>query len=356
VPELVGINPSPADDYTCVGTESVTTTTPHDALFKASFETPEHAAALFRQVLPATVVAAIDWSTISREAPSFIDPTLAARHGDLLFCVRLLAAPDLQLFIYLMLEHQSRSHHDMCLRGLGYQVRNWERYRKQHKTGPLPVIIPVVISHDPDGWTAPTSFHDLFDLGPLGPLDSLPELARFVPDFLLRVEDLITVDDEQLKRWQLATFAQLTLQLLRDTRDPTRFRQHFPEWIELFREILDSPNGVHEIEQLYRYIWHVAGQLRFEEFRATIQSRLPQTKEIAMTIAEQLRAEGRAEGEAKGRAEGRVRTLMRQMTLKFGPLSPEHAALIEHATEQQLDAYLDRILTASTIEAVLGLG
>jgi hypothetical protein len=251
-----------------VGTGSVTTTTPHDALFKTGFE------------------------------------------------------------------------HDMCLRGLGYQVRNWERYRKQHKTGPLPVIIPVVISHDPDGWTAPTSFHDLFDLGPLGPLDSLPELARFVPNFLLRVEDLITIDDEQLKRWQLATFAQLTLQLL----------------IELFREILDSPNGVHEIEQLYRYIWHVAGQLRFEEFRATIQSRLPQTKEIAMTIAEQLRAEGRAEGEAKGRAEGRVRTLMRQMTLKFGPLSPEHAALIEHATEQQLDAYLDRILTASTIEAVLGLG
>jgi predicted transposase/invertase (TIGR01784 family) len=334
------------------------TATPHDALFKAGFENPEHAAALFRQVLPPAVVAALDWSTIQREPASFIGPTLAARHGDLLFSVRLRVASDVRVLLYLMLEHQSLTHQDMCLRALDYQVRGWERYRKDHRTGPLPVIIPIVISHDPDGWSAPKSFHALFDLGPLGALDSFPELAQFVPSFELRVEDLMEIDNEQLVHWQLATLAQLTLQLLRDARNPERVLECFPEWVELVRQLLPTPNSHVEIEQAFRYILQVAGELRFAEFLDTIRQQLPRTEEITMTIADQLRAEGRAEGEAKGRAEGeakgRLHTLLKLMTLKFGTLSAEHAAVIEAATEQQLDVYIERILTAPSPAAVLG--
>jgi hypothetical protein len=279
---------------------------------------------------------------------------LAARHGDLLFSVKLRVhggASAVQVLIHLMLEHQSLTHQDMCLRTLGYQVRGWERYRKDHRTGPLPVIIPIVISHDPAGWSAPTSFHALFDLGPLGALDSFPELAQFVPQFELRIEDLMEIDDEQLRRWQLATFAQLTIRLLRDARNAERVAECLPEWVELVRQLLPTPNGHVEIEQAFRYILQVAGELRFEEFRAKIRQQLPKTEEIAMTIADQLRAEGRAEGEAKGRSQ----TLVKLMTLKFGALSAEHAAVIEAATEQQLDAYINRILTAPTPDDVLGV-
>jgi predicted transposase YdaD len=311
------------------------TATPHDALFKAGFENPEHAAALFRQVLPPAVVAALDWSTIQREPASFIGPTLAARHGDLLFSVRLRVASDVRVLLYLMLEDQSLT-----------QVRGWERYRKDHRTGPLPVIIPIVISHDPDGWSAPKSFHALFDLGPLGALDSFPELAQFVPSFELRVEDLMEIDNEQL---------------LRDARSPERVLECFPEWVELVRQLVPTPNSHVEIEQAFRYILQVAGELRFAEFLDTIRQQLPRTEEIVMTIADQLRAEGeakgRAEGEAKGRSEGeakgRLHTLVKLMTLKFGALSAEHAAVIEAATEQQLDVYIERILSAPSPAAVL---
>ena len=71
-----------------------------------------------------------------------------------------------------------------------------------------------------------------------------------------------------------------------------------------------------------------------------------------MTIAEQLHAKGRAEGEAKARAETRVQLLTKLMALKFGPLSDEHTARIATATEQQLDAFIERILTAVTPEAL----
>lgn len=71
-----------------------------------------------------------------------------------------------------------------------------------------------------------------------------------------------------------------------------------------------------------------------------------------MTIAEELEAKGEARGIAKGRARGRAETLAKQLMLKFGTVSAEHATRIEMATEQQLDLYIERILTASTADAV----
>jgi predicted transposase/invertase (TIGR01784 family) len=332
---------------------STNNNTPHDALFKAGFETPEHAAALFRQVLPKPIVDAIDWSTLRREAGSFIDPTLAASHSDLLFSAQLVLAPGQEVLLYLLAEHQSRTPRDMCLRVLGYMVRAWERYRKDHRGRPLPPIIPIVISHDPNGWTEPTSFHDLFEPGLLA---TIPEFAKFLPSFELRVEDLIDIDDRQLRRWQLTTFALLTLQLLRDARTPARIQACLPEWMKSLRQLRATPNGRMDVEQVYRYILQVARELPIAEFRATVRRQLPETEDIAMTIAEQLRAEGLAEGEAKGRAEGeakaRTHALKKMMTLKFGSLSAEHATRIEATTEQQLDMYIERILTASTIEEV----
>lgn len=40
------------------------------------------------------------------------------------------------------------------------------------------------------------------------------------------------------------------------------------------------------------------------------------------------------------------------MMLKFGALSIEHALLIDTATEQQLDVYIERILTATAAAEV----
>jgi predicted transposase/invertase (TIGR01784 family) len=333
--------------------ESATTATPHDALFKAGFEAPEHAAGLFREVLPAAIVEALDWRTLRRENGSFIDPSLAPRHSDLLFSVQLAAVPDVEVLLYLLLEHQSVTHKDMCLRVLGYEVRAWELYRKQH-AGPLPMIIPVVISHDPRGWTAPTRFHAMFHPA----LSTVPELAKFVPSFEIRVEDLIEIDDEGLRRWQLETLAMLTIRMLRDARDGERLRQSLPEWEDLVRQLMRTPEGQRGFEQVLRYILLVAGEVQFDDFCATLREQVPETEQVTMTMAEQLLARGQAKGEAKGRAEGRAEgraaALTKLMTLKFGPLSTEHAALIASATEQQLDIYIERILAAPSPEAVFG--
>jgi predicted transposase YdaD len=331
--------------------------TPHDALFKAGFESPSHAAALFRQMLPAELADVIDWQTIRREAGSFVDPELASRHTDLLFSVR---APgqdeNTRLLLYLLVEHQSTNDPAMPLRMLVYLVRIWEAYHKLHGA-PLPLIVPAVVSHAPEGWSAPTSFHALFEPPP----DAIPHLARLVPSFSFLLTDLVRTSNEELRRWVLPPFASVVLRYLRDARHFDQLRESLPEWIGPLERLARGPErNLAALEQLLRYIARVTGELRFHVFRAMIISHIPEAEEVTMTVAEELRAEGEAKGRAQGRAEGRseghaegrlqgrVETLEKQMTLKFGALSAEHAALIDSATEQQLDVYIERILTATS--------
>jgi predicted transposase YdaD len=334
------------------------TSSPHDALFKAGFESPLNAAALFRQVLPPELVEAIDWQTIQREAGSFVDPELASRHTDLLFSVQLVSVQfgderehgkqGTRLLLYLLVEHQSTNDPKMPLRMLVYLVRIWEAYEKLHGA-PLPLIIPVVVSHAPEGWTAPTSFHALFEPPP----DSIPHVARLVPGFSFLLTDLVRTSNEELRRWQLPPFAMTALRYLRDGRHFDQLLQNMPEWIGPLDRLARGPErNLAALEQLLRYIALVTGELRFAVFRAMLASQIPETEEVTMTVAEELRAEGEAKGLAKGRRQGRAEVLDKQMMLKFGALSTEHAAIIDTATEQQLDVYVERILTATSAAEV----
>jgi hypothetical protein len=89
--------------------------------------------------------------------------------------------------------------------------------------------------------------------------------------------------------------------------------------------------------------------VQFDASRGKLRAALaPKAEEIAMTMAEQLRAEGRIEG----RAAGLAGVLRRLLVVKFGAVDAEHEARIRAATPDQLDRFLDRVLIADTLAAV----
>jgi hypothetical protein len=69
-------------------------------------------------------------------------------------------------------------------------------------------------------------------------------------------------------------------------------------------------------------------------------------EEILMTIAEQLIEEGRQEG----RQEGLCRLLL--FKFKLPTLDPACEALLQAATAEALDRYLERVLTADSLAVV----
>lgn len=97
----------------------------------------------------------------------------------------------------------------------------------------------------------------------------------------------------------------------------------------------------------------VSDDLQLDEIRAKLRGLDPAAEQVAMTIAEQMRREGAAEGLAEGLVAGRVQVLTKLLTLKFGVVSAEQMARIEAANVAQLDRYVERVLTAETLDAVL---
>lgn len=65
-----------------------------------------------------------------------------------------------------------------------------------------------------------------------------------------------------------------------------------------------------------------------------------------MTIAEQMHTEGRTKGLSDA--------LVKLLTAKFGALSDENRPRVEKATATEMERYIERVLTAATIDDVLG--
>jgi hypothetical protein len=320
------------------------TARPHDALFKSAFEAPAAAAALLRALLPAEAGEAVAWDTLSRDNASFVDVALVDSHSDLLFSARLRTSDT--ALIYLLLEHQSTGDPAMPLRGLSYQVRIWERSRKEQPQAWLPLVIAVVVSHAPDGWTTSRSLEDMLDPA----VTALPRLAALAPRSSLLIEDLTYRSDADLEARSLAAFQKLALWLLRDARDPVRLLDSFGTWSSAMVELLTEPDGFASFATLTRYMFRVVDPVHREALRAKIRLLGPRAEEIAMTIAEQLIEEGREEG----RQEGRIATLRRQLAFKFKlqTLDPAFEARLQAATLAALDRYLERVLIADSVAAV----
>ena len=325
------------------------TTRPHDALFKAVFGVPAYAAELCRAVLPRDVVDLLDLATLEVEPSSFVDRDLADTHGDLLLGVALLASAGrgsaAHALVYVLVEHQSRASGDMPIRLLGYLGAIWRRELRAAPDGPLPLIIPVVVSHAPGGWTAPRSLRDMF-----GPDASTGPLADFRPWFRIIVEDLSTLSNDDLVARVPALVPRLTWWMLRDARDPPRLLANVATWAADLEAATRRDPAT--LDQLLRYLTIITDRFSLEQVHAKLTQHSPRTAEAAMTAGEELIQQGLQQGLRQGLQQGLAGTLHKLLVQRFGPLTPAQSARLAAASPAQLDRALDRILLAPTADGV----
>ena len=71
-------------------------------------------------------------------------------------------------------------------------------------------------------------------------------------------------------------------------------------------------------------------------------------------FAERFLDKGRDEGRQEGIGQGEARVLLRQLTLKFGPLPEPVRARIESADADTLLRWSERVLSADHLDEVFG--
>ncbi len=264
----------------------------HDRFVRYTFSQPERAAAELRAALPSHVVSAVDWSSLQRESGSVVDPELRHTETDLLFTARLRTGRS--LLLYVLLEHQSTVDRWMALRMLRYVVRQLEHWRQQHpESALLPVIIPLVMYHGPEGaWTAPRRVEDLFEL----------------PD-----------EEEQRERWRALVQA--------------------------------GPEGTEHLVVLSRYLVWIGDKAVHEAAKRVLHSVLDEQR------SEELMGSYRSYGEElieEGLRRGRAEYILRILSARGVQVDDSARQRILTCTDvATLDRWFDRALNATTLREVL---
>ena len=251
---------------------------PNDKLLKATFSVPENARAFFKNHLPPELAVALDWSSLSLEPGSFIDPQFTNSESDLLFHIRLEQS---EAFLYLLFEHQSSEDPRMALRLLSYILRIWERFAQNHAPpAKLPAILPVVLAQGKRPWKTTTRLEDLIHLPP----EVAHILRPWQPTLVYQLLELVRIPYEKILGTPEGI---LTLRALK--AEPMEELLGDALWDEaLLFSISDGG-----LERLLRYI------LNAEENVTRLKERIKN-----MTLADQLRQEGKMEGKQEGLSEG----------------------------------------------------
>jgi predicted transposase YdaD len=329
---------------------------PHDLFARYTFGRPERAAAELRATLPPHVISEVDWASLRQEPGSVVDPELRETESDLLFSARLRTGRS--LLLYVLLEHQSTVDRWMALRMLRYVVRQVEHWRQQHpETTRLPVIIPLVMYHGPEGaWTASRRVEELFELP-----DEEEQRERWralVPRFEYLLDDLTAEREEALRARPGPPLARLAWLVLRYGRTEELARK-LPDWGTLFAQVQAGPEGAEQLVVLIRYLLWTGNKAVHEAAKRVLHSVLDEkrTEELMgsyRSFGEELMEQGLQRGREEGLTRGRAEYILRILTAR--------GVHVDEAARQRiltcrdvatLDRWFDRALNATTLFEVL---
>lgn len=232
----------------------------------------------------------------------------------------------------------------MPLRILMYQAQIWrQRSARRRVAKGLPVVFAVVAYQGRKRWREPTALTDLHGIDE-------GARARFGPlltssSFLL--DDLTRVSADRLRSRPLTPAARLAFVFLDLAPGSGDLTAGLAQWWDDFEALRGRPGWTEVLTGLLTYALTVSNtpESSLIGFLAGLGS---QAKEVAMTTAEKLRAEGRAEGMAAGGA----KVLGELLVLKFGELPAGVEQRLRAASPGQLDVWVHRLLDATSLDEI----
>ncbi len=335
----------------------------HDALFRLLVSDPARAGQVLRDFLPPDAAGRLD----PGHPPVHVEGTAIDAEGgrtqaDAIFRVRLKGKNE-EALVYALLEHKAQTDPRTPLQLLRYMLRLWigEMDSGNAADGRLPLIIPVVFYHGRGRWSAPMSVQDMIR-APAG----LEPLARAFGSYTVR--DLGRMDPEKLSRNPEVRAAMLAL--------GRAFQEDVSD-----READMLAAGIAETEFGSYILTYVVEQVSLPPERIEAALRRtgadPGTMERIMGTAaetwmEQGREKGLAEGKtagiaegkiagiaegkiagiAEGEARGKAEAFLRLARVKFGDVPPACVEKIRGAAAGEIDAWLEALIAAESIEAV----
>ena len=309
----------------------------HDSPWK---EALEHYFEQALALLFPTVHAEVDWSRghtfLDKELQRVVrDAETGRRYADKL--VRVHTRDGAETWLLIHIEVQGEPESTFARRMYTYHHRLHDRY------GYDVVSLAVLADTSPD--FRPDGYH----YGRCGCEVAFRFPAVKLLDWRARWDELEASDNV----FAVVVMAQIVAKTVRDGHQRKAWKFH------LTRRLLERGYSKGDIMELLRILdWMVQlpraleEDYRREAYELVEEKRMPYVTTFERAGIQKGRKEGLRIGRRKGRKEGEAAVLLRQMELKFGPLSYEYRQRIKGADAQTLLRWSERVLTAETPEAV----
>jgi hypothetical protein len=304
-----------------------------DTAYKQLFAHPEMVRDLLLGFVPGAWVQQLDLASFERVSGNYVGDSGQHRHSDMVWKVRLSGE---WIYIYLLLEFQSRCDRWMALRMQVYVGLLYQDLVKRHELPQpyqLPPVFPVVLYNGKQPWSASMSLADLITPMPLD-LQELQASQRYV-----------LVDQHRLKNDllnRLGNFAATAFRV-----DLMETEQDILDELEKWRHMTVPGCGPELQKGITRW---TSNRLR-RMGRRRIISVPDVSKEVeAMNVSflKGLEDEMRYQSELDGHRERLKKILVK----RFGPLSSRLNKRIEYAEMDDLDLWFDRLFDAKTVRDV----
>lgn len=266
-----------------------------DTLYKQLFAHPEIVRDLLTAFLSAEWAQSLRVDAFERVNASYVNDQGKARHDDLVWRINI--GGD-WVYVYLLLEFQSRSDPWMALRMQVYVGLLCQDLVAQHKLtryGKLPPVLPIVLYHGRKPWRASTDLADLMLPAPEG-------LERFQPSqhyLLIDQQRNLGADDQ-------SNVLGILFRLMRSNTDVDMRNA-----LNAFVERMTSPDMLRARASLFRWVQSML-QNEFREMTLSLEEG-PAVSILFdrrfKTYEDLLEYEAIERGRVKGREEGTVMAL-----------------------------------------------
>jgi conserved hypothetical protein (putative transposase or invertase) len=252
----------------------MTTSTPHDAVFKQFLYHPDTARDFLDIYLPSTLRELCDLQTLKLESGSFIEDSLRASYSDVLWSLKTNEGDG---YIYVVIEHQSSPDAHMAFRLMRYAMAAMQRHLDAgHKT--LPLVIPMLFYH---GALSPYPF----SLCWLDEFDD-PIVARQLYSATFPLVDITVIPDDEIMQHRRIALLELMQKHIRK-RDLMGLVE------QLVSLLATGYANDSQLKTLFNYMMQFGNTPHVDKFIREVAQRVPQQKESLMTIAEVLQQEAK---------------------------------------------------------------
>jgi predicted transposase YdaD len=284
----------------------------YDASYKALFSHPEMMADLLAGFVAEPWVQEVDFTTLEPVRGSYVSDDLRKREDDLVWRVRLRES---WLYVYLLLEFQSRVDRFMAVRVMTYVGLLYQDLIRRKELAPglrLPPVVPLVLYNGLPRWRAAAEVAELVAVGPGG-------LAAYRPQMRYLLIDEGAQLTEALPLMRNLVAALFRLEHSRQPEDVRRVVETLIEW-------LAAPEQM-ELRRAFT-VW-LKRVLLPARLHGVEVPEVADLQEVRSMLAERViewtrdwKQQGLEEGRQEGRQEGQIasarRGVLAALEIRFG--------------------------------------